>query len=322
MDEFSLIDYFFKSRARRADDLILGIGDDAAGLRLAFGEDLWVSTDTLVADVHFGADWDPYDIAYKAIMVNLSDLAAMAARPKWVLLALTLPNPDPSFLQAFSNGLFDVLNRLEVSLVGGDMTKGPLSITITVLGSAPQGQALRRQGGQNGDKIYVSGYLGAAAFALKHPLSARFEERDYHLLQEKLKRPEARVDLTPILQKYASACIDVSDGLTADLSHILKASALGACLDLKAIPLHPLIRKYHFDALAIEEVLDFALYGGDDYELCFTIPAQKSLIFEQELQEEQKSAYCIGFLQHEPGLTVLDQKGRAVVLASRGYRHF
>lgn len=318
MNEFSLIHRFFKQLTLDDKALLIGIGDDAACLSLPPDADLLVSTDTLVDGVHFDKDWNPYDIAYKAVAVNASDLAAMGAKPCWALLALTLPEAKTEWLQAFSQGLGAALSAFGMSLIGGDTTKGPLTITLTVQGLAPKGQSVPRFGAKPKDKIYLSGSLGAAAFALsflKDENAGSSSERK--VLEEKLKRPKPRLDLCELLRTYASAAIDISDGLGADLGHICEQSEVGACLLETALPLSSLAKKYA-PALALQ----FALEGGDDYELCFTLSPQNEANFLRRLSQENLECYCIGWIEREKGLYLLKTDGALEAFQPRGYQHF
>lgn len=317
MNEFSLIDVYFKAPASSRDDVIFGIGDDAACLIVPAGQQLLVSTDTLLAEVHFLSSWDAYDIACKAVMVNISDIAAMAAKPCWLSLALTIPELNQTWLNRFAQGLHDSLRRFNIALIGGDTTRGPLSITITLHGLIPSGKAVRRNGAKPGDKIYVSGELGAAALAVQFLKNHDIGEQDRRVLMQKLQHPNPRVDLAEILQTYASAAIDISDGLSADLNHICVASKVGACLHFTAIPVHPLVKKYQQ-----EKAVNFALIGGDDYELCFTVPAVNETRFLTALNKAGLSAYPIGVIEENRGLRVEMAKGEIKNFAPQGYSHF
>lgn len=257
MDEFSLIDHFFKPLASKREDVLLGIGDDAACVRVPQGKNLLVSTDTLVAGVHFLPHWDAYDIACKSVMVNVSDMAAMAAEPCWVTLALTLPELDKNWLASFARGLKDSFSPYNLTLIGGDTTHGPLSITLTILGTAAEGQTVLRSGAKPGDIIVLSGDLGAAALAIKFLDHKELSQPEKTELMNKLLHPVPRVDLINILRNYATAAIDISDGLSADLNHICVASGVGACLNKEAIPVHRLLKKYCAD-----EAVDLALTGA------------------------------------------------------------
>lgn len=317
MNEFSLIERYFKTPALSREDVVFGIGDDAACLNVPPGHQLLVSTDTLVAEVHFLASWDAYDIAYKAVMVNVSDIAAMAAKPCWLSLALTLPELNKDWLERFSQGLHEALKEFDLALIGGDTTRGPLSMTLTIHGLAPSGKAVRRCGAKPGDKIYVSGELGAAALAVAFLQKKGLDKFDQQILMQKLLHPRPRIDLADILQEHASAAIDVSDGLGADLNHICVASKVGACLDVHALPIHPLVEKYQG-----ENAVDFALSGGDDYELCFTVSAVKEQKLLASLAKVGLSCYPIGFIEEKAGLRMKKDSGEIRTLAPRGYSHF
>lgn len=317
MNEFSLIDVFFKTPALQRDDVIYGIGDDAACLQVPPGKQLFVSTDTLVADVHFLSSWDPFDIAFRAVMVNVSDIAAMAAIPCWVSLALTIPDADFTWLTRFSEGLHAALSPFGISLIGGDTTRGPLSITLTIHGMAPHGKGVRRKGAMPGDIIWVSGELGAAALAVSFLERPDMAETDRLVLMKKLLHPQARIDLAVMLQRFATAAIDISDGLAADLNHICEASGVGACLSLAAIPVHPLVIKYLGD-----NATDFSIGGGDDYELCFTTPASLYNDVVETLNEDGLFCYSVGVIEEVPGLRGADSRGDVIVLAPRGFSHF
>ena len=317
MTEFSLIDQFFKSIPLRRNDVVYGIGDDAACLQIPEGQQLLVSTDTLVSGIHFLPEWGAYDIACKAVMSNVSDMAAMAATPCWITLALTLPELNSRWLEDFSRGLQDSLEQFDVDLIGGDTTHGPLSITITIMGLAPAKQSVRRQGAKAGDIIMVSGPLGAAALAVKFLETKEARGDDDLALMNKLLHPMPRVDLTPVLRKYASAAIDISDGLSADLNHICVASKVGACIDWHAIPIHPLLVKY----LGTQAV-DLALSGGDDYEICFTVAeAQLDSLF-LDLKKLHCMCYPIGVIEDTLGMRIKTVRGDLQELSPKGYSHF
>lgn len=314
MDEFSLIDFFAHKKGHPRKDVLFGIGDDAAGLRLNPGLDLLISTDTLVENVHFLKSWDPYDIAYKAAMVNISDMAAMAANPCWITLALTLPHIEEEWLKRFAQGLNDALQQFEIELVGGDTTKGPLCITLTVLGSAPKGTAVQRSKAKPGDKIYVTGELGGAAIAIGELNSFTAEEKK--AVQKKLFRPKPRVDFISALREYASAAIDISDGLSSDLNHICEASQVGACIDFCKVPMYELLQRFPIDS-----AFDLAFHGGDDYELCFTVPTERDKNFLAYLAQAGLSCYEIGIIEEQKGLR-LQKSGHISPLTPQGYKHF
>ena len=271
MNEFSLIRHYFTRPTKRA---VLGPGDDCALLRPSPGHDFAVSADMLLVDRHFFADAEPFSLGHKALAVNLSDLAAMGAQPRYALLSIALPEANENWLAAFSRGLFALADRYEVELVGGDTTRGPLTLSLQVIGEVPSGQGLRRHGAQVGDSIWVSGRLGDAALALAH------QQQKTHLVSEQLiscnqalHTPEPRIALGLALRNLATSTIDISDGLLGDLGHILDASAVGAEIELARIPKSKaLSEKLNGDER--ELALHCLLAGGDDYELCFTAPSQ------------------------------------------------
>ncbi len=316
MNEFSLIDAFFKPLGSARKDVVFGIGDDAACVQVPPGLQLLISTDTLVAGVHFRSDWPPYAIASKAVRANVSDIAAMAAYPCWLSLALTLPEPNTSWLHDFAEGIRDNLQEFSIALIGGDITRGPLSITITIHGLIPEGKALRRSGAKRGDLIYVSGELGAAALAVELEVDETIESADKKIVMQKLQFPAPRVDLAHALQTYASAAIDISDGLTADLNHICQASRVGARIFLDAIPIHPLVGKYH-----PKKAIRLALEGGDDYELCFTVSPENEKALVGLIAKSGLSCYAIGCIEEE-GFYTVSKKGKIMAYNPQGYNHF
>ena len=264
MNEFELIQNYF-NWPLSDPDIELGIGDDAAIFNLDSGYQLVTTTDTLSEGVHFFKNDSPEDIAYKSLAVNLSDIAAMGATAKCFTLALTLPKLDEIWLKQFSQSLKQTSKKYNVSLIGGDTTRGPLNITITMMGVVEKSKAIKRSGARNGDNIYVSGEIGDAALCLK---KINAGERPHKAELIKLNRPIPRIELGSALKGIANSCIDISDGLEQDLSHIIKASKVGAMVDIQELPLSQSMIKY------IESNDDWALplCGGDDYELCFTAP--------------------------------------------------
>lgn len=267
--EFTLI-YRYFSALGRGTAVDLSVGDDCAMLRLEEGERLATSVDTMVAGVHFPEDSFPEDIGFRAVSAAASDLAAMGARPVGMMLALTLPEVDELWLHAFSQGLAAAVAAYELPLVGGDTTRGPLTITVQVLGALPMDRALLRSGARVGDAVYVSGTLGDAAAALAflqgewqpEPAAAEF-------LLDRFNRPTARIDLGRELLAGATAAIDISDGLLADAGHIAAASGVKICIEPALLPLSAALRSHH----SPDKILQWALAGGDDYELCFCLPA-------------------------------------------------
>lgn len=267
MSEFDLIKRHF---TRPAPGALLGVGDDCALLQVTHGKVLAVSSDMLVSGTHFFPQADPYLLGHKTLAVNLSDLAAMGAYPRWATLAISLPSADESWLEQFSAGFFALANRYGVDLIGGDTTRGPLNLCVTIFGEVDAGQALRRSGAQAGDEIWVSGVLGDAALALAH-LQGRIAlpENQFSACAAALHQPQPRVALGLALRGVASSAIDISDGLTGDLAHILEASGVGAEIEYARIPVSAIVREFPDQSMGRR----CALSGGDDYELCFTAPA-------------------------------------------------
>lgn len=315
--EFELIGRFFKRPAERVD-VLLGVGDDCALLAVPPGQQLAVSLDTLVAGRHFPDSTPPACLAAKAVAVNLSDLAAMGAQPAWMTLALTLPAYDEPWLTAFSASLFQSLDAVGVALVGGDTTRGPLCLTLQAHGFVEPGLALRRAAARPGELIVVSGTLGDAGLGLALALGQRqaAEPQRSYLLQ-RLNRPTARVGLGRALRGISRCAIDISDGLAQDLSHILAASGVGARLDLEALPLSAALRA----EATMAEALPWALAAGDDYELCFTVPAAQASVLPELAAQSGVALTVVGQIEAEPGLR-LRLHGQAYALERAGYQHF
>ncbi|MEX2352810.1 MAG: thiamine-phosphate kinase, partial [Gammaproteobacteria bacterium] len=294
------------------------IGDDAAITKVPDGHQLVVSTDTLVNGVHFFENAEPYNVGFKSLAVNLSDMAAMGAEPLWLTLSLTLPESNPVWIKEFARGLFDLAEHYGVSLVGGDLSKGPLSVTIQIMGIVPDDQALKRCGAKPGDGIYVTGKPGMAALAvsilkgeipgLDHPSAACLE---------RLNRPLPRVETGIALREIASAAIDISDGLAADLGHLVQMSGVGAEIELAAIPLTDEIRQ-----LDEKAQWSYVLAGGDDYELCFTVGARREAALERLGKVSGCAITRIGKIVAESGIRWLGPDGNAVAPGGTGYRHF
>lgn len=311
MHEFNLIQKYF-TWDNPPSDVLVAVGDDATVLDIPTDKQLVTSIDTLISGVHFPENTLANAIGHKALAVNLSDLAAMGASPRWFTLALTLPEIDEIWLESFSEGLKSLAQQHDCFLVGGDTTRGPLSISIQVMGLLDKGRALLRSGAKVGDKIYVTGTLGDAATGLQF-IKGSFElsRQDSVFYQQRLNYPTPRLIESSIIKQYATSCIDVSDGLLQDLSHILKASDVGAQLDLSALPLSSALKK-----LDREKAINFALTGGDDYELLFTIPEEQE---DKFLKRISRKATCIGLItKHNQQIT--DETG--VQLTSTGYNHF
>lgn len=318
--EFSLIARYFDRVSSSRRDVETGIGDDCALLTVAEKQTLAISTDTLVSGIHFLPDIDPRDLGYKALAVNLSDLAAMGADPAWLTLAITLPEVDESWLEAFSDSLFEQLDYYDMQLIGGDTTRGPLSMTLGIHGLVPVGRALKRSGARPGDWIYVTGTPGDSAAGLailQNRLVVKDAEQETYLKQRHL-RPTPRILHGQALRDLASSAIDLSDGLISDLGHILKASECGARVDLDALPYSEAV-KANVDA---ERALQWALSGGEDYELCFTVPELNRGALDVAIGNLGIAFTCIGQVgPASEGLQFM-LNGKPVTLNLKGYDHF
>lgn len=320
MGEFELIRKFFQREQAEASSpgVVLGIGDDCALLQLPPARQLAISVDTLVADVHFPAAAEAEDIGQRALRVNLSDLAAMAAEPLWFTLALTLPAVDEDWLRAFSRGLFAAANEFNCALVGGDTTSGPLSMTLQVMGAVESGHALRRDGASPGDYILVTNFLGDGAAALaviQGRLQLTGEHEEY--LRQRFYQPQPRLHEAKLLRNLASAALDISDGLVADLGHICAASDVAAVIDVETLPLSPALIAMD----DIEQARLWALTGGDDYELCFSVPPENMPEVAMLIAEGKLHATVIGEMFAGAGVRCeLAQK--PFLLGQSGYQHF
>lgn len=315
LGEFQLIERFFTRQPVMRGDVALGVGDDCALLRVPEGMLLAVTMDTLVEGRHFPEGTDPAALGHKALAVNLSDLAAMGAEPAWATLSLSLPAAEEAWLKAFADGFLDLARHYGVQLVGGDTVRGPLAVTVQAHGFVPPGQALRRSGARVGDTVYVTGALGEAGAGLKIALrELTVPEPDATVLRTRLDRPAPRVEWGRALRGLASAAIDVSDGLAADLGHILDASGVGATVKLDALPVSEPLRR----ALGTEEAHRLALAAGDDYELCFTAPATSAAA----IAALPFPCTPVGSIEPAPGLRILDGQGRPVHPVSAGFDHF
>lgn len=318
--EFDLIARYFDRFRSNRRDVELGIGDDCALLTVADKQLLAISTDTLVSGIHFLPDIDPADLGYKSLAVNLSDLAAMGADPAWLSLALTLPNVNEDWLQKFSDSLFDQLNYYGMQLIGGDTTRGPLSLTLTIQGLVPEGRALTRAGARIGDWIYVTGTLGdsAAGLAILQDELRVDNESDRAALIHRHLRPQPRILQGQALRDLASSAIDISDGLISDLQHILKVSHCGARIELDELPYSDALTR-QVDA---EQALRWALSGGEDYELCFTVPEINRGALEVALSNTGASYTCIGQIGPQSEGLKFFREGKAVELDFQGFDHF
>jgi len=319
MNEFELIAKYFTRPARHA---VLGVGDDCALLAPRAGYELAVTTDMLVAGRHFPVDADPGQLGHKALAVNLSDIAAMGATPRWALLAGALPEVNEDWLARFSAGLFALADRFDVDLVGGDTTRGPLNLCLTIIGEVPAGRALRRSGARAGDDVWVSGTLGNAALALAQ-WRGEVELTPEESIQAAavLHSPQPRLALGWRLLDVANSAIDISDGLTGDLGHILERSRVGATIELAALPRSAAIDA-RLGAARREFVLQCLLAGGDDYELCFTASVSRRESMAEIASELDLPLARIGSIDAAPGLRIRDERGEPLQFRGKSFDHF
>ena len=322
--EFDIINSYFKDLTLQKD-VEHGIGDDAALIKFnsEHNNNLVVATDTLIEGVHFPNAAGAFDIAQRAMCVNLSDLAAMGAVPRWFTLGLTMPKnlAQSEWLGQFSAGLKIIADQYDCALIGGDTTCGPLSVNITMLGEVPLLEAMRRDGASIGDIIYVTGFLGDGAAALKNEMEKPHSTntfRNSERLFDRFYRPTPRIKEGLKIRSIATACIDISDGLVADLEHLCRSSNTAANVSVENLPIHPEVKKHY-----PEQYSDFALFGGDDYELCFTVPESKNLIMGELVESESVNAVPIGKIieSNGSGSQVL-LNGKACNSKNVGYKHF
>ena len=318
--EFSLIARYFDRVRSSRRDVETGIGDDCALLSVPDKQTLAISTDTLVCGTHFLPDIDPADLARKALAVNLSDLAAMGAEPAWLTLALTLPSADEAWIKAFSDSLFERLNYYDMQLIGGDTTKGPLSMTLGIHGFVPNGRALKRSGAKPGDWIYVTGTPGdsAAGLAILQQRLRVDSPLDEAYLVKRHLNPTPRLLAGQALRGLAHSAIDLSDGLISDLGHILAASGCGARIDLSLLPYSEALSRQ----AEPEQALAWALSGGEDYELCFTVPELNRGALEVAVGHLNMACTCIGQIVADVEGVHFIRDGKPVTLNLKGYDHF
>lgn len=321
-NEFSIIEQYFKRAQPQRADVILGIGDDGAVTKLQPDHELVTVTDTMVSGVHFDDTTPARALGHKSVAVNLSDLAAMGAEPCWISLALTLPGVDEQWLNDFAAGLHEICQYYNCELIGGDTTKGPLTITVTAQGQLPSQSALTRRGAKPGDWLYVSGPLGDAGLGLDIT-QQRYPKPSQHLqkLVERLHYPSPRVALGQSLRGVASSCIDISDGLLADLTHILKASSVGAEVELDKLPLSLAMT----ETLPQHDAFIKALTAGDDYELCFTVEEHNRGRLETLTAHLKNKPICIGRIhQCSSARVVFKLHGEEYLLdiGRTGFNHF
>lgn len=314
MDEFEVIRRYFSPQSQ-SKRVIVGVGDDGAVVRPDENKDLVCVVDTLVESVHFPSQLSPEDIGFRAVAVNVSDIAAMGAQPKWMTLALTLSDADPNWLQGFAAGLFAASEHFGVELIGGDTTRGTaVVISVQIIGEVSPGQAITRAGAQPGNEIFVSGSPGDAAFGLSIVESGITQDSQHERLIRRFTRPDARVELGQELCRAATAAIDLSDGLYADLSKLLSASGVGGCIELDKLPASR-------DLIALigrDDARRLALSGGDDYEICFTVPTG---VYEPVAELGGVLISRIGKVSGGDGLTCT-LNGSPVDYHDDGYRHF
>lgn len=303
--------------------MALGIGDDAALLNVRPGQQLAVASDTLVTAVHFPETAPPRQIATRALCVNLSDMAAMGAEPRWFTLALTLPQDkaNSEWLAEFSAGLGAIANQYDLALVGGDTTSGPLTVTLTLLGEVPAGNALTRAGASPGDSVFVTGTLGDGAAALEILSNINNTTIDSDRLLQRFYSPQPQIQAGLKLRSIASACIDISDGLLADLGHICKASGVAAVVQAEQLPIAADVQQQ-----SPLDALEWALCGGDDYQLCFTVAADQLAIVEGLIEQGELDASRIGRIEAATEsihvVSVTDKNNNLLTIENPGYNHF
>lgn len=318
MTEFELIQRYFTDRQAPESGVALGIGDDCALMLLREGMQLAISTDMLVEGRHFFAGANPRMLGHKALAVNLSDLAAMGAEPRAFTLALALPEAQPDWLRDFSQGLFELADQHHCQLIGGDTTRGPLNICITVLGEVPIGQALRRDAAQVGDDIWVSGILGDARLALAgYRKQLNLSEADQQQAALRMHMPTPRIALGLALRGIAHAAIDISDGLIGDLGHILERSNVGATVWCDALPVSALLARQNVNVRR-----EVALAGGDDYELCFTASSKHRNSVTAAAQQAGSEVTRIGYIESKQGIHLVDANNQPLNLAIHSFDHF
>lgn len=318
MSEFDLINQYFKTAAINREDVVLGIGDDCALLSPPPGKHLAVSTDTLICGVHFPENTKPEDIGYKSLAVNLSDLAAMGAEPAWVSLAISLPEVDHQWIASFMTGFSELARLYNVSLIGGDTTRGPLSVTITVTGFVSAQSALKRSAAKPGDSVFVTGTLGDARLALDALLNNEPVHSSFEYCLNRLNRPQPRVEAGLTLSAYQVAAIDLSDGLLADLGHICKASNTGAVIHLDKLPLSNELKDYYAPHPDWQTILT----AGDDYELCFSCAKRKAAAIMAEFKSKDIAVTCIGEITESHDIQCLLPDGSQLNIKQKGYNHF
>ena len=310
--EFEIIERYFKKKMKQT---LLGVGDDAAIINLQKNHQLVISSDMLIETIHFLKNTNPSHLGWKSLAVNLSDIAAMGAKPKWATLSISLPKINHVWLKKFSEGFFKCANQFGIDLVGGDTSKGPLSISITIMGEIKKNQGLLRSGAKINDDIWVTGQLGLASMGLaslqkKLKLAPRLNAKCIKALE----MPTPKVSLGYHLSRYTNSCIDISDGLIQDLNHILKASKVGATLLLNDIPCEKFIHT--------SKQYQFVLNGGDDYELLFTAPKKNRSYIKKIAKKTNTVVNIIGAITYKKDLKIVNAQGKSLTFDLMGFDHF
>lgn len=319
MNEFEMIKQYFQDKTLKDSSVVLGIGDDAAILNIPQNESLVVCVDTIVKGIHFLTDTPAAAIGHRALAVNLSDMAAMGATPQWFTLALTMPDANEEWIAEFSRGLFELAKHHQVTLVGGDTTQGPLTVSIQVLGTLASHKGLLRSGAKVGDSIFVTGSLGDAGAGLamlQDKLEVPLKYKEY--FQHRYEYPEPRVITGFLLREVANSAIDVSDGLIADLRHITQASGVGAHIQLDSLPLSDAMK----ESITLENALYLALASGDDYEICFTVSADRHADIQAIAEKTGVPCTHIGEIVSGNEIDVQDKNGKTILINHQGWEHF
>ena len=316
LTEFAIVRNYFQRQKDRFPHVIVGIGDDAAVIEIPEENQVLFSVDTLVEGVHFPVKMPVRELGYKALAVSLSDVASMGATPNTVLLALTIQKADENWLQAFTDGFFSLADRYHIPLIGGDVTQGPLCISVMVTGLIPKDEMICRSGAKVNDLIYVTGTLGDAGLALAL-LNQQKGEIDPFLLS-RLHHPAPRVEAGTALLGIANAAIDISDGLVADLEKIIMASHVGAQIIVDRLPLSESLKQ----KCDLEKAWEYALTSGDDYELCFTVPHEKIKQLDKVFNQLEVDCHCIGEIIHGDAISMINLQGHSLEMTKKGYEHF
>ena len=310
--EFEIIERYFKKKMKQT---ALGVGDDAAMIHVRNNYQLAISSDMLIENIHFLKNTNPSHLGWKSLAVNLSDIAAMGATPKWATLSISLPKINHAWLKKFSKGFFKCADKFGIDLIGGDTTRGPLSISITIMGESKKNEALLRSGAKINDDIWVTGQLGLASMGLANlqgqlKLPPRIKMKCIRALEI----PTPKTFLGSYLSRYANSCIDISDGLIQDLRHILKASKVGASLLLNDIPCEKFIHT--------SKQYQFVLNGGDDYELLFTAPKKNRTFIKKIAKKTNTPVTMIGNITKKKALNILSEQGKSIKFNPKGFDHF